>query len=180
MGNNAETRTEANIKTAFANECMAWAKYTYYGSKAKAEGYEQIAKIFAETAVNEAAHAEIWYKQLNGGIDSTDVNLAKAADNENFEWTNMYAEFASQAKQDGKDELATLFMKIGNVERMHEERFRKLLEEMNKGQVFSSPDGKNQDWICSACGYETLSPDAPNICPVCGRPKAYFQVKEEI
>ena len=173
------TKTEANIKTAFANECMALAKYNYYSAKAKAEGYEQIAKIFSETANNESAHAEIWYKQLNDGVATTDVNLGKSAENENFEWSNMYAQFATQAKDEGFDEIATLFLRIGNVEKAHEERFRALLSEIEKGQIFSSADGKAENWICSACGYETQSPDAPDICPICGRPKSYFEIKAE-
>lgn len=171
------SKTEANIKTAFGGECMAWARYAFYSEKAKAEGYNQIAEFFSLTGKNEKAHAELWFKILNGGIPTTDVNLGSAAENENFEWSQMYASFATTAKEEGFDELAALFARVGAVEKAHKERYEKLLENINKGKVYSKDSPT--EWICRNCGYETSSADAPDICPICGRPKAYFEVKAE-
>lgn len=171
------TRTEANLQTAFAGESMARNKYTFFASKAKKDGYVQIAKIFEETAANEKEHAKIWFKLLNGGIDDTAANLKAAAEGENYEWTDMYATFAKEAREEGFDHIADLFEMVGAIEKEHEERYRKLLANVEGGLVFSR-DGE-MIWQCSNCGHIHVGKQAPEMCPVCAHPKAYFQLKAE-
>lgn len=172
------SRTEANLMTAFAGESQARNKYTYYASKAKKDGYVQIAQIFEETANNEKEHAKIWFKLLHdGGVPSTIENLKDAAAGENYEWTEMYAEFAKVAKEEGFDHIAALFEMVAKIEKDHEERYKKLLENIEGGIVFSR-DG-DMMWICSNCGHVHIGKAAPEVCPVCAHPKAYFMVKAE-
>ncbi len=171
------SRTEANLMTAFAGESQARNKYTYYASKAKKDGYVQIAQIFEETANNEKEHAKIWFKLLHDGVPSTVENLKDAAAGENYEWTEMYAEFAKVAKEEGFDHIAFLFEEVGKIEKDHEERYKKLLANVEGGLVFSK-DG-DMMWICSNCGHVHFGKEAPEICPVCAHPKAYFMVKAE-
>lgn len=171
------TRTEANLQTAFAGESMARNKYTFFASKAKKDGYVQIAKIFEETAANEKEHAKIWFKLLNGGIDDTAANLKAAAEGENYEWTDMYATFAKEAREEGFDHIADLFEMVGAIEKEHEERYRRLLANVEGGLVFSR-DGE-MIWQCSNCGHIHVGRQAPEMCPVCAHPKAYFQLKAE-
>ncbi len=172
------TRTEANLLAAFAGESQARNKYTYYASKAKKDGYVQIASIFEETANNEKEHAKIWFKLLHGGeVPTTTVNLADAAAGENYEWTEMYAEFAKVAKEEGFDHIAYLFDAVGKIEKEHEERYRKLLENVEGGLVFSR-DG-DMIWQCSNCGHIHVGKQAPKVCPVCAHPEAYFEIKKE-
>ena len=172
------SRTEANLMTAFAGESQARNKYTYYASKAKKDGYVQIAQIFEETANNEKEHAKIWFKLLHdGGIPSTVENLKDAAAGENYEWTEMYAEFAKVAKEEGFDHIAALFEMVAKIEKEHEERYKKLLANIEGGLVFSR-DG-DMMWICSNCGHVHIGKAAPELCPVCAHPKAYFMVKAE-
>ena len=172
------TRTEANLMAAFAGESQARNKYTYFASKAKKEGYQQIAAIFEETAQNEKEHAKIWYKLLKGGdIPSTEENLKEAADGENYEWTDMYDKFAKEAKEEGFDHIAFLFEEVGKIEKEHEERYLKLLENVKDGLVFSK-DG-DKIWKCRNCGHIVVGKEAPGICPVCNHPQAYFEVKAE-
>ena len=172
------SKTEQNLMTAFAGESQARNKYTYFASKAKKEGYEQIAAIFLETADNEKEHAKMWFKELNGGeIPTTIDNLHAAADGENYEWTDMYDEFAKTAKEEGFDRLAYLFEAVGKNEKEHEERYRKLIENMDNGLVFSK-DG-DAIWKCRNCGHIVIGKKAPEVCPVCAHPKAYFEVKAE-
>ncbi|MEG0742239.1 MAG: rubrerythrin family protein [Clostridia bacterium] len=172
------TKTEANLMTAFAGESQARNKYTYYASKARKEGYVQIANIFEETAGNEKEHAELWYKYLhNGEIPTTQENLLDAANGENYEWTDMYAHMAVEAKEEGFDELARLFDAVAKIEKGHEERYRKLLSNIQEGLVFSR-DG-DMIWQCSNCGHILIGKKAPELCPVCKHPKAYFQLKPE-
>ena len=172
------SRTEANLMTAFAGESQARNKYTYYASKAKKDGYVQIAQIFEETANNEKEHAKIWVKLLHdGGIPTTVENLKDAAEGENYEWTEMYAEFAKVAKEEGFDHIAALFEMVAKIEKDHEERYKKLLANIEGGLVFSR-DG-DMMWICSNCGHVHIGKDAPEICPVCAHPKAYFMMKAE-
>lgn len=171
-----ETKTKANLLAAFAGESQARNKYTYFAEKAEADGYIQIAEIFRETAHNEQEHAEIWYKLLSGGqIGDTAVNLNDAADGENYEWTNMYKTFAQEAKEEGFDHIAFLFESVAKIEKEHEERFRKLLENVDNGLVFSRDEEKI--WICSNCGNIVIGKEAPNQCPVCKKPKGYFKLK---
>lgn len=163
---------------AFAGESQARNKYTYYASKAKKEGYVQISKIFEETAANEKEHAEIWFKLLHeGGIPDTATNLLDAAQGENYEWTEMYAEFAKVAKEEGFTKIAFLFNAVAKIEKEHEERYRKLLANVEGGLVFSR-DGE-MIWQCSNCGHIHVGKKAPEICPVCDHAKAYFQIKPE-
>ena len=172
------TKTEANLQAAFAGESQARNKYTYYASKAKKDGYVQIANIFEETAANEKEHAKIWFKLLHdGAVPSTIENLKDAADGENYEWTDMYAKFAADAHAEGFDKIATLFEEVGKIEREHEERYRKLLANIEGGLVFS----KDNDtiWQCSNCGHIVVGKKAPEVCPVCDHPQSYFQVKAE-
>lgn len=171
------TRTEANLQTAFAGESMARNKYTFFASKAKKDGYVQIAKIFEETAANEKEHAKIWFKLLHDGIGDTDANLLDAAEGENYEWTEMYAQFAKEAKEEGFDKIAYLFEAVGQIEKEHEERYRKLLANVKEGLVFSK-DG-DTIWQCANCGHIHVGKIAPEICPVCAHPQAYFQVKAD-
>jgi len=169
------TKTEKNLMEAFAGESQARNKYTYYASKAKKEGYEQIAALFLETANNEKEHAKIWFKLLHGGqIADTAANLADAAAGENYEWTDMYDRMAKEAKEEGFDHIAYLFEAVGKIEKEHEARYKKLLENVNEGLVFSK-DG-DTIWQCANCGHICIGKKAPEICPVCEHPKAYFQV----
>ena len=169
------TKTEQNLMAAFAGESQARNKYTYYASKAKKEGYEQIAALFTETANNEKAHAKIWFKLLhNGEVPDTITNLQDAADGENYEWTDMYDTFAKEAKEEGFDHIAYLFEAVRKIEKEHEARYLKLLENVKNGLVFSK-DG-DTIWQCSNCGHICIGKNAPEVCPVCAHPKAYFQV----
>ena len=170
------SRTEQNLREAFAGESQARNKYTYFASKAKKEGYVQIAKIFEATAANEKEHAEIWFKLL-GGIGSTAENLAAAAEGENYEWTDMYFSFAKTAHEEGFDEIARLFEQVGAIEKEHEERYRKLLANVEGGLVFSR-DGE-MIWQCSNCGHIHVGKQAPEVCPVCAHSQAYFELKAE-
>ena len=171
------TRTEANLQTAFAGESMARNKYTFFASKAKKDGYVQIAKIFEETAANEKEHAKIWFKLLNSGIDDTAANLKAAAEGENYEWTDMYATFAKEAREEGFDHIADLFEMVGAIEKEHEERYRRLLRNVEDKLVFSR-DG-DCVWQCSNCGHIVVGRQAPEVCPVCAHPKAYFELKAQ-
>ncbi len=171
------TKTEANLLAAFAGESQARNKYTYYASKAKKEGYVQIAALFEETANNEKEHAKIWFKLLHDGMPDTIANLKDAADGENYEWTDMYATFAKEAKEEGFDKIAYLFEAVGQIEKEHEERYRKLLANIEGGLVFSKEG--DAVWQCSNCGHIVVGKQAPDICPVCDHPQAYFQVKAE-
>ncbi|MBP3312229.1 MAG: rubrerythrin family protein [Butyricicoccus sp.] len=177
MANLKGTKTEANLMTAFAGESQARNKYTYYASKAKKDGYVQIAQIFEETAANEKEHAKIWFKLLHDGIPSTPENLADAAAGENYEWTDMYASFAKEAREEGFDHIASLFDEVGKIEKEHEERYRKLLANIEGGLVFSR-DG-DMIWQCSNCGHIHVGPQAPEVCLVCAHPQAYFQLRAE-
>lgn len=170
------TKTEENLMYAFAGESKARNKYTYYASKAKKDGYEQIAKIFEETANNEKEHAKLWFKLLNDGIKSTPENLADAADGENEEWTDMYAKFAEVAEQEGFTKIAAMFRGVAAIEKEHEERYRKLLANIETGTVFSK-DG-DMVWECANCGHVHVGKDAPEVCPVCAHPKAYFELRK--
>lgn len=170
------SKTEANLWAAFAGESQARNKYTYFASKAKKEGYEQIAALFLETANNEKEHAKIWFKLLDG-INDTASNLKAAAEGENYEWTDMYAEFAKVAKEEGFDHIAYLFEAVGQIEKEHEARYKKLIENVEGGLVFSR-DG-DRIWKCRNCGHIVIGKNAPEICPVCAHPKAYFEIKAE-
>ncbi len=170
------SRTEANLWAAFAGESQAHTKYLYYASKAKKDGYVQISKLFEETAKNEKEHAKIWFKLLNG-IGTTEENLLHAAEGENYEWTDMYAEFAKVAKEEGFDHIAFLFEGVGKIEKEHEERYRKLLGNIEGGLVFSREG--DAIWECSNCGHIHVGPKAPEMCPVCAHPQAHFQLRAE-
>ena len=172
------SRTEANLMAAFAGESQARNKYTYFASKAKKDGYEQIAAIFQETADNEKEHAKIWYKLLKGGeMPSTIENLKEAASGENYEWTNMYPEFAKVAKAEGFDRIAYLFEAVGKIEEEHEARYKKLLENIEGDLVFSK-DG-DKIWKCRNCGHICVGKEAPDVCPVCNHPKSFFEIKAD-
>ena len=172
------TKTEANLMTAFAGESQARNKYTYYASKARKDGYVQIAKLFEETANNEKEHAKIWFKLLHGGeVPGTAENLLDAADGENYEWTDMYATMAKEAREEGFIEIAILFEKVAAIEKMHEERYRKLLANVEGGLVFSREG--DMVWECSNCGHIVVGKKAPELCPVCKHPKAYFMIHAE-
>ncbi len=172
------SKTEANLWAAFAGESQARNKYNYYASKAKKEGYVQIASLFEETAANEKEHAKIWFKLLHGGeIASTAENLKDAAAGENYEWTDMYATFAKEAKEEGFTEIAALFEGVAKIEKEHEERYLKLLANVEGDLVFSR-DG-DCIWQCSNCGHIVVGKKAPELCPICKHPKAYFQIKAE-
>ncbi len=172
------SKTEANLMAAFAGESQARNKYTYFASKAKKDGYEQIASIFLETAENEKEHAKIWFKLLNGGeIPSTEENLLAAAEGENYEWTDMYEEFAKTAREEGFDHIAYLFEGVAKIEKEHEERYRKLLSNVKEGLVFSK-DG-DKIWKCRNCGHIVIGKEAPDVCPICAHPKSYFEIKAE-
>ena len=170
------SKTEANLWTAFAGESQARNKYTYFASKAKKDGYVQISKIFEETAANEKEHAEIWFKLLEG-IGTTAENLKAAAAGENYEWTDMYATMAKEAKEEGFDHIAFLFEEVAKIEKEHEERYLKLLANVEGGLVFSR-DG-DMIWQCSNCGHIHVGKQAPEVCPVCAHPRDYFQLKAE-
>lgn len=170
------SKTEQNLRAAFSGESEARNKYTYFASVAKKEGYEQIAALFLETAENEKEHAKLHFKYLNG-IGTTEENLADAVAGENYEWTSMYAEFAKTAEEEGFSEIASTFRGIGEVEKKHEERYRKLLENVQKGEVFKK--GSIVIWECRNCGHIVVGTSAPEVCPVCKHPKAYFEVKAE-
>lgn len=171
------TKTEANLKAAFAGESQARNKYTYFASKAKKDGFVQIAAIFEETANNEKEHAKMWYKLLYGGIGSTADNLRDAAEGENYEWTDMYAEFAKVAREEGFDDIAAQFEGVAAIEKEHEDRYRKLLSNLEGGLVFSKEG--DTVWQCANCGHICVGKNAPDVCPVCAHPQAYFQVKAE-
>ena len=172
------TKTEKNLMEAFAGESQARNKYTYFASKAKKEGYEQIAAIFQETADNEKEHAKMWFKLLQGGeIKSTLENLEAAAEGENYEWTDMYAEFAKTAKEEGFTRIAYLFEEVAKIEKEHEERYLKLLKNVKDGKVFEA--GEVKIWKCRNCGHIVIGKSAPQVCPVCAHPKAYFEIKAE-
>ena len=172
------TKTEKNLEEAFAGESMARNKYTYFASKAKKEGYVQIAALFEETAVNEREHAKLWFKYLHGGeVASTAENLLAAAEGENFEWTDMYERMARDAREEGFEEIAKKFEMVGAIEKHHEERYRKLLKNLNDKKVFSK-DG-DAIWQCANCGHIVIGKTAPEVCPVCNHPQAYFQVLAE-
>ena len=172
------TKTEKNLMEAFAGESQARNKYTYFASKAKKDGYEQIAAIFEETANNEKEHAKMWFKELMGGsILSTEENLKMAAEGENYEWTDMYKEFAKTAKEEGFDRIAFLFEEVGKIEKEHEERYLKLLDNVENGLVFSK-DG-DKIWKCRNCGHVVIGKEAPGVCPVCNHPQSYFEIKAE-
>ena len=171
------TKTEANLQTAFAGESMARNKYSYYASKAKKDGYVQIAELFEETAANEKEHAKLWFKLLHGGIGTTAENLKDAAAGENYEWTDMYATFAKEAKEEGFDEIAALFEGVAAVEKRHEERYLKLLANVEGGLVFSR-DG-DMMWQCGNCGHVVIGKKAPEVCPVCAHPQSYFRIVAE-
>ncbi|MDY3971555.1 MAG: rubrerythrin family protein [Clostridia bacterium] len=171
------SKTEANLKTAFAGESEARNKYTYYASKAKKDGYVQIAQLFEETANNEKEHAKMWFKLLNGGIGDTAENLADAATGENYEWTEMYATFAKEAREEGFDHIANLFEGVAKIEKAHEERYRKLLANVEGKAVFSK-DG-DAIWECANCGHIHIGKDAPEICPICAHPQSYFKLRAE-
>ncbi len=168
------SRTEKNLQTAFAGESQARNKYTYFASVAKKEGYEQIAALFLETAENEKEHAKLWFKHL-GGIGSTAENLKAAADGENYEWTDMYAEFAKVAREEGFEAIAKQFEGVAAIEKHHEERYRKLLKNVEDKVVFSSEG--DAIWQCRNCGHIVIGKEAPKVCPVCFHPQAYFQVE---
>ena len=172
------TKTEQNLMAAFAGESQARNKYTYFASKAKKDGYEQIAAIFEETANNEKEHAKMWFKELNGGeVPGTVENLKAAADGENYEWTDMYDEFARVAEEEGFTKIAAKFRMVGEIEKHHEERYRKLLKNIEDEVVFSKDEEKI--WICRNCGHIVIRKKAPGVCPVCAHPQSYFELKAE-
>ena len=168
------SKTEQNLWTAFAGESQARNKYTYFASKAKKEGYEQIAAIFEETAGNEKEHAKLWFKEL-GGIGTTAENLMAAAEGENYEWTDMYATMAKEAKEEGFDRLAFLFEGVAKIEKEHEERYLTLLKNLDEGMVFKR--GDEYMWKCRNCGHIHVGKEAPGVCPVCAHPQAYFELR---
>ncbi len=168
------TKTEQNLLNAFAGESMARNKYTYYASKAKKEGYEQIANFFLETANNEKEHAKIWFKLLHQGIPNTIENLKDAANGENYEWTDMYSQMAKDAREEGFEHIAKLFEEVGKIEKEHEERYLALLKNIEDGKVFEKDE--EVVWQCANCGHIHTGKNAPNVCPVCAHPQAYFQV----
>ncbi len=175
MSNLKDTKTEQNLMTAFAGESQARNKYTYYASKAKKDGYVQISKIFEETANNEKEHAKIWFKLLHDGMPDTMTNLIDAAEGENYEWTDMYATFAKEAKEEGFDDIAALFEMVAKIEKEHEERYRKLISNIEGGLVFSREG--DMIWECSNCGHINIGKKAPEVCPVCAHPQSYFMIK---
>lgn len=174
MGNLKGSKTEANLMAAFAGESQARNKYTYYASKAKKEGYEQIAKLFIETADNEKEHAKLWFKLLHDGMPDTATNLKDAADGEKYEWTDMYATFAKEAKEEGFEKIAFLFESVALIEKEHEERYRALLANVEGGKVFAKDE--EQVWKCANCGHIHVGKKALETCPVCDHPQAYFEV----
>ncbi len=170
------SKTEANLQAAFAGESQARNKYTYFASKARAEGYVQIAQIFEETANNEKEHAKLWFKLLEG-IGTTAQNLAAAAEGENYEWTDMYATFAKEAREEGFTAIADQFEGVAAIEKAHEERYRKLLQNVTEGEVFKK--GSIVIWECGNCGHIVIGTEAPELCPVCFHPQAHFRIKAE-
>lgn len=170
------TKTEKNLEAAFAGESQARNKYTYFASKAKKEGFEQIAALFLETADNEKEHAKLWFKELNG-IGDTAENLAAAAEGENYEWTDMYAGFAKTAEEEGFPELAEKFRGVAAIEKRHEERYRALLHNVETAEVFKRSEVKV--WECRNCGHIVVGTEAPEICPVCAHPQAYFELHKD-
>jgi Rubrerythrin. len=171
------TKTEANLWAAFAGESEARNKYTFYASKARKEGFNQIAAFFEETANNEKEHAKIWFKLLKDGIHSTEENLLDCIAGEHYEWSDMYRKFAETAREEGFEEIAVLFEKVAEIEKHHEERYQKLLDNIREGKVFRR-DGKKA-WICGNCGHIHFGEEAPEVCPVCAHPRAYFYLKPE-
>ena len=170
------SKTEQNLMTAFAGESQARNKYTYYASKAKKDGYEQIAAIFEETANNEKEHAKMWFKELHGGeVPSTEENLLDAANGENYEWTDMYAGFAKEAREEGFDKIARLFESVAKIEKEHEERYKTLLENIKNERVFNKEE--SVVWVCRNCGHVHVGKTAPKVCPVCNHPQSYFEMK---
>ena len=176
MNKYAGTKTEANLRAAFAGESQARNQYTFFASVAKKEGYEQMAALFLKTAENEKEHAKLWLKELSG-IGDTKANLAAAAAGENYEWTDMYAQFAREAKEEGFDTLAILFEMVGKIEKEHEDRYRKLLEAVKNGTVFEKSE--EVVWECGNCGHVVKGEKAPQLCPVCKHPQAYFFIKAQ-
>ena len=173
----AGTQTEKNLMAAFSGESEARNKYTYFASKAKKEGFEQIAALFLKTADNEKEHAKMWFKELHNGMPATDVNLLDAAEGENYEWTDMYAGFAKTAEEEGFPELAAKFRLVAAIEKHHEERYRALLKNVETAQVFEKSEVKV--WECRNCGHIIVGTKAPEVCPTCIHPKAYFEVHAE-
>ena len=172
------SRTEQNLQAAFAGESMARNKYTYYASKARKDGYVQIAKIFEETAANEKEHAKLWFKLLHGGeIASTLDNLRDAADGENYEWTDMYERFAAEAREEGFLQIASMFAMVAKIEKEHEERYRRLIANIEQGLVFSREG--DTVWVCGNCGHVVIGKKAPEVCPVCKHPQAYFEIRAD-
>ncbi|WP_102409914.1 rubrerythrin [Clostridiales bacterium Marseille-P2846] len=168
------SKTYENLQAAFAGESQAHTKYQYYASKARKDGYEQIADLFMETSHNEKEHAKIWFKLLHDGVPSTPENLLDAAQGENYEWTDMYDGFAKTAKEEGFEHIAFLFEQVGKIEKEHEERYRKLLSNVKEGVVFSREG--DQIWQCANCGHIVVGKKAPEVCPVCSHPQSYFQI----
>ena len=172
------TKTEENLKKAFAGESEARTKYDFFASKAKKDGYEQMAAIFAETALNEKEHAKMWYKELHGGaVEDTETNLQAAADGENYEWSDMYVGFAKTAREEGFEELAEKFEQVAEIEKSHEARYLKLLDNLKEGKVFSR-DG-DKVWVCRNCRHIVIGKSAPEVCPVCEHPQGYFEIKAQ-
>lgn len=171
------SRTEANLMAAYAGESQARVKYEYYASKAKKDGYVQIGDLFMETSNNEKEHAKLWFKLLHGGMPETAANLADAAAGENFEWTDMYAKFAKEAREEGFDAIARLFDGVAAIEKTHEERYRRLLSNIESGLVFSREG--DMIWECANCGHIHIGKSAPETCPVCAHPQSYFKLKAE-
>ncbi|MGI5966105.1 MULTISPECIES: rubrerythrin [Anaerotruncus] len=171
------SKTEANLLAAFAGESQARNKYTFYAAKAKQDGFEQIGRIFEETANNEKEHAEIWFKLVHESMPATDVNLQDAANGERYEWEEMYKTFAEEAKAEGFDKIAALFSLVGQVEKEHMERYETLLQNVKNQMVFKKP--QQVTWICLNCGHIFEGPEAPKMCPVCEKPQAWFQVRAQ-
>lgn len=169
------TKTEQNLMEAFSGESQARNKYTYFASKAKKEGYTQIAALFEETAANEKEHAKIWFKLLHGGMGSTEENLKAAAEGENYEWTDMYAKFAKEAHEEGFGDIAFLFEEVAKIEKEHEARYATLLKNLKEDKIFNKPE--EVTWVCRNCGHVHTGTEAPEVCPVCVHPQAYFEVK---
>ena len=177
MSKYAGTQTEKNLEAAFAGESQARNKYTYYASKAKKEGFEQIAALFLKTADNEKEHAKMWFKELHDGMPDTTVNLKDAADGENYEWTDMYAGFAKTAEEEGFPELAAKFRLVAEIEKHHEERYRALLKNVEAQEVFQKSEVKV--WECRNCGHIVVGTKAPQVCPACAHPQSYFEIHAE-
>ena len=173
----AGTQTEKNLEAAFAGESQARNKYTYFASRAKKDGFEQISALFLQTADNEKEHAKMWYKELHNGIGTTAENLLEAADGENYEWTDMYENFAKTADEEGFTELAKKFRLVAAIEKHHEERYRALLKNIETSQVFEKSEVKV--WECRNCGHIVVGTKAPDVCPTCDHPQAYFEVSAD-